>query len=56
MHRPARHGELVNAEPHRCAKIGWFPADLLPSNSYPNTAVCVAGYRAGRPLELSGWR
>ncbi|WP_205801772.1 NUDIX domain-containing protein [Micromonospora thermarum] len=55
-HDPARHGEPVNNEPHKCAKIEWFPADMLPSHTYPYTAACVAAWRAGTPLRLSGWR
>ena len=53
---PVRHGEPVNAEPHKCAKIAWFPADLLPTNTYPYTAACVRAYRDGQPFVLSGWR
>jgi 8-oxo-dGTP pyrophosphatase MutT (NUDIX family) len=52
----ARHGQPVNAEPHRCAEIAWFPAGLLPSNTYACTAACVRAFREGRPFELSGWR
>ena len=52
---PARHGDPVNAEPHKCAKIEWFPADMLPSNTYPYTAACVRAYRDGQPFRLSGW-
>ncbi|MDQ7905973.1 NUDIX domain-containing protein [Phytohabitans sp. ZYX-F-186] len=52
---PARHGEPVNAEPHKCAKIEWVPADMLPSNTYPYTAACVRAYRQGEPFALSGW-
>jgi 8-oxo-dGTP diphosphatase len=55
-HDPARHGEPVNNEPHKCAKIGWFPADILPSNTYPYTSACVAAWRDGAPLRLSGWQ
>ena len=51
----ARHGEPINAEPHKCAKIEWFPADMLPSNTYPYTAACVRAYRQGAPFALSGW-
>jgi 8-oxo-dGTP diphosphatase len=51
-----RHGEPVNAEPHKCAKIAWFPADLLPSNTYPYTVACVRAFRDAQPFALSGWR
>jgi 8-oxo-dGTP pyrophosphatase MutT (NUDIX family) len=52
---PARHGQPVNAEPHKCAKIGWFPADMLPSNTYPYTGACVRAFRDGARFALSGW-
>jgi hypothetical protein len=55
-HDPARHGQPVNNEPHRCAKIEWFPADILPSNTYPYTSACVAAWRDGAALRLSGWQ
>ena len=52
---PARHGEPANAEPDKCAKIEWFPADMLPSNTYPYTAACVRAFHGGVPFALSGW-
>ncbi|GGM55002.1 hypothetical protein GCM10011608_44930 [Micromonospora sonchi] len=52
---PILHGEPVNAEPHKCAQIEWFPADLLPSNTYPYTAACVRAFRDRAPFALSGW-
>jgi hypothetical protein len=52
----ARHGEPVNAEPHKCAKIEWFPAETLPLNTYPFTVDCVRAFRDGQPFALSGWR
>jgi len=55
-HDPTRHGEPVNAEPHKCAKIEWFPANMLPTNTYPYTAACVRAWRDGAPLRLSGWQ
>lgn len=53
---PDRHGEPVNAEPHKCAKVEWFPACLLPANTYPYTAACVRALQDGNPLVLSGWQ
>ena len=53
---PASHGEPVNAEPHKCAKIEWFPVDMLPPDTYPYTAACVRAFRDGQPLALSGWQ
>jgi 8-oxo-dGTP pyrophosphatase MutT (NUDIX family) len=55
-HDPARHGEPVNAEPHKCAKIEWFPAQLLPPNTYPYTTACLRAFRDGQRLVLNGWR
>ena len=55
-HDMARHGEPVNAEPNKCAKIEWFPADVPPSNTYPYTAACVLAFRDSQPFALSGWR
>ncbi|BCB86073.1 NUDIX hydrolase [Phytohabitans suffuscus] len=54
-HDPTRHGQPVNAEPHKCAKIEWFPADLLPPNTYPYTAASIRAYRTDLPLTISGW-
>lgn len=53
---PARHGDPVNAEPHKCAKIEWFPVDMLPSNTYPYTVACIEAFRYGETFALSGWR
>jgi ADP-ribose pyrophosphatase YjhB (NUDIX family) len=55
-HDPARHGEPVNNEPHKCGGIKWFPAEALPPNTYPFTAASVAAWRHRTPLRLSGWR
>lgn len=52
----ARHPEPTNAEPHKCAGIGWFPADALPANTYPYTAASVRAFRNHQPLTLSGWQ
>ncbi|GAA2471490.1 NUDIX domain-containing protein [Winogradskya humida] len=52
----ARHGEPVNAEPHKCAKIEWAPVELLPSNTYPFTSACVRAFQEGQPFALSGWQ
>ncbi|WP_218579060.1 NUDIX hydrolase [Phytohabitans houttuyneae] len=55
-HAPARHGHPTNAEPHKCAKLEWFPADTLPTNTYPYTAASIQAYRTGEHLMVSGWR
>ncbi|GAA2913173.1 hypothetical protein Acy02nite_90510 [Actinoplanes cyaneus] len=52
---PGRHGEPVNAEPHKCAGIEWFPFDELPAETDRYTLACVAAWRSGERLHLSGW-
>ncbi len=54
-YQPDRPGEPINAEPHKCAKLDWFPADMLPHNTYPYTTAGVATYRRGMPFALDGW-
>ncbi|MDR7279873.1 NUDIX hydrolase [Catenuloplanes atrovinosus] len=54
-HDPARHGEPVNAEPHKCAGLAWFPAGALPSDTEPYNVAGLTGWRTGTPLVLHGW-
>lgn len=42
-------GEPVNAEPHKCARIAWWPLDQLPPNTYPYTAAGIEQYAKGEP-------
>jgi 8-oxo-dGTP pyrophosphatase MutT (NUDIX family) len=53
--KPDRQGEPYNAEPHKCAEIGWFPLDRLPSNTYSYTATGIDRFRRGEPFALDGW-
>jgi mutator protein MutT len=48
-------GEPVNAEPHKCAKIEWFPLGMLPENTYPYTRAGVDLYRTGGNFAVPGW-
>ena len=52
---PARHGEPVNAEPHKCSEIAWFAGAELPADTYPYTSDCVRAFLLGQPFVLSGW-
>jgi 8-oxo-dGTP diphosphatase len=52
---PRQHGEPTNAEPHKCAGIGWFPAAGLPVDTDQYTVDCVRAFRERTPLRLSGW-
>lgn len=48
-------GEPINAEPHKCARIAWWPLDHLPSNTYPHTAAGIEQYRKGEPYAAVWW-
>jgi 8-oxo-dGTP diphosphatase len=48
-------GEPVNAEPHKCAKIAWYPLGMLPHNTVPYTAAGIDQYTRGKPFGLRGW-
>lgn len=48
-------GEPRNAEPHKCARIDWFPLDQLPTNTVPYTRAGVELFRRGEPFGLNGW-
>ncbi len=52
---PAAQGEPVNAEPHKCAKIGWYPMDMLPENTVPYTAAGIELHRKGETFRVVGW-
>ncbi|MDT0344016.1 NUDIX hydrolase [Streptomyces litchfieldiae] len=48
-------GEPVNAEPHKCAGIGWHRADQLPGNIVRYNALGIAHYLKGEPFSFHGW-
>lgn len=48
-------GEVVNAEPQKCAKLTWAPADMLPDNTVPYTSAGVNLYLAGAGVGVHGW-
>jgi 8-oxo-dGTP diphosphatase len=52
---PSSHGIPVNAEPHKCGGLGWFPADALPAEMSGYSADCVRAHRSGTPFLLSRW-
>jgi 8-oxo-dGTP diphosphatase len=52
---PGSHGAPVNAEPHKCGGIEWFPAAELPSTMSDYSADCIQAYRDGVSFRLSGW-
>lgn len=52
---PDRQGEPYNAEPHKCAKVAWYPLDVLPANTVPYTAAGLDLYRTGQTFATLGW-
>jgi 8-oxo-dGTP diphosphatase len=44
-----------NAEPDKCAKVAWYPAGMLPSNTMPYSALGISLCRSGESFGLTGW-
>lgn len=49
-------GEVVNAEPHKCAGLSWHPPDRLPASTVRYNALGIAHYLKGEPVSEHGWR
>lgn len=52
---PEHQGEPYNAEPHKCAKLAWYPFDALPHNTVPYTIAGLDLYRTGQGFTTLGW-
>jgi 8-oxo-dGTP diphosphatase len=48
-------GEVVNAEPHKCDRLDWFPLDALPDNVIPYVRRAIDNYRRGAWFDSFGW-
>jgi 8-oxo-dGTP diphosphatase len=55
-HQPGRHGEPFNAEPDKCAKVAWFPLDMLPTNAVPYTTAGLDLFRGDEAFTALGWK
>ncbi len=44
-----------NAEPHKCAKIAWYPLNMLPSTTMPYSALGVSLYQRKAYFGTTGW-
>ena len=44
-----------NAEPHKCAKIAWYPMTMLPSTTMPYSALGVSLYQRKAHFGTTGW-
>jgi 8-oxo-dGTP diphosphatase len=48
-------GSPFNAEPHKCAKIDWYPMAMLPSTTMPYSALGVSLYQRKAHFGTIGW-
>jgi 8-oxo-dGTP pyrophosphatase MutT (NUDIX family) len=48
-------GEIVNAEPHKCDDLAWYPLDALPANTIPYVRRALDNYRRGVWFDSYGW-
>jgi 8-oxo-dGTP pyrophosphatase MutT (NUDIX family) len=44
-----------NAEPHKCAKIAWYPMTLLPGTTMPYSALGISLHQRGAHFGSIGW-
>jgi 8-oxo-dGTP diphosphatase len=44
-----------NAEPHKCAKIAWYPMAMLPGTTMPYSALGVSLYQRKACFGSIGW-
>jgi 8-oxo-dGTP diphosphatase len=54
----AKHSPLdipFNAEPHKCAKIAWYPMTMLPATTMPYSALGIALYLRKAHFGTIGW-
>lgn len=48
-------GEPVNAEPHKCSDLRWFPLTEIPPDTVPYTREGLRLFRRNESFGLSGW-
>ena len=54
----AKHSPLdipFNPEPHKCAKIAWYPMTMLPATTMPYSALGIALYLRKAHFGTIGW-
>jgi 8-oxo-dGTP diphosphatase len=48
-------GEPINAEPHKCDDLSWFPYDRLPANTIPYIGQALTLASGGVAYSHEGW-
>ncbi len=44
-----------NAEPHKCAKLAWYPMTMLPAATMPYSALGISLYQHNAYFGTTGW-
>ena len=44
-----------NAEPHKCAKLAWYPMTMLPVATMPYSALGISLYQRNAYFGTTGW-
>lgn len=53
--RRVADGGMISTEPHKCARIEWFPLDQLPAITVPYSRAGIGQFRRGEHFGLQGW-
>jgi 8-oxo-dGTP pyrophosphatase MutT (NUDIX family) len=48
-------GAPYNAEPHKCAKVAWYPMSMLPATTMPYSALGISLYQRKASFGTTGW-
>lgn len=48
-------GVPYNAEPHKCAKLAWYPMTMLPAATMPYSALGISLYQRSAYFGTTGW-
>ncbi|WP_067820911.1 NUDIX hydrolase [Nocardia inohanensis] len=55
FHATSWRGEVVNAEPHKCSELRWFPLAGIPADTLAYTCEGLGLFRRGLAFGLAGW-
>lgn len=48
-------GKPINAEPHKCSQVAWFPLDNLPPDIVDYANIALNHHRRDTTFSLHGW-